>query len=87
MDKEKLISQSQHYGKVTKDFVVRQYHRLADFLAKKKIERRESGRNVILGMKCVKYAVILMSIFYMVSKLWNKFVNKFFKLIMHLFTI
>lgn len=67
MNKEEIIAKLRHGSIVTKDFVVKQYHRFADFLAEKKSEGRKNGCFVICGMRCTKYVFVLMNIFYLVS--------------------
>lgn len=61
-----MIARIRHDSLVVKDFVVKQYHRFADYLAKKKVESQNNGCTVIFGMKFSKYLFIVMNIFYLV---------------------
>ncbi|KAG4076210.1 hypothetical protein HA402_014759 [Bradysia odoriphaga] len=70
MNKEEFYSNVCHYSKVTKDFIVRQYHRFADFLARKRMESRKNGCFVMLGMRFTKFVFILMNIFYLMMALF-----------------
>lgn len=75
MNKEQIIEAICHYSKVVKDFTVRQYHRFADFLAKKKMESQKNGCFIILGMRCTKFVFIAMNIFYLLMALFMIFMG------------
>jgi len=49
----------------TKNFVVKGYHRLADYLEKKRLERKMNNSNATLKMNCVKTILVLMNVFYL----------------------
>lgn len=66
MDKEQVILRLRHDAGVIKDFLVRNYHRFADYLAEKNYESQKNGCFAICGMRCTKYVFIVMNIFYVV---------------------
>ncbi|KAJ6645916.1 Tetraspanin-33 [Pseudolycoriella hygida] len=76
MDKEQLIERVRHYAILSKDFVVRQYHCLADYigpkyhsfvnyLAEKKKERQNDGCALFFSMRVSKCIFILLNLFYL----------------------
>lgn len=65
MNKEEIYSNGRYYSKVTKDFIVKQFHRFVNYLAEKRRERQKNGCFMMLGMRCSKYVFILMNIFYL----------------------
>jgi len=55
----------ERFAKATKDLVVKGYRRLADYVEKKRKERKLKNSNATLKMNCVKLILVLMNIFYL----------------------
>jgi len=65
MNQEQLILRLRYGAGSMKDFIVRKYHRLTDFLSQNRNEPQANEPNVIWHMQCCRYVAFSMGIFHL----------------------